>query len=72
MDKYMNAKKRFIVISNTEVANIESALTQQSAEPKILYMKSAKYSKRSTDGNLMESEDAKADLMAFLVSDDPV
>ena len=35
MDKYMNAKKRFIVVSNTEGTNIENALTQQSAEPKI-------------------------------------
>lgn len=71
MGKYMNAKKRFIVVSNTEGANFENALKQQSKEPEILYLKTGKYGKRSTAGDLMESEDAKADLVTFLISGDP-
>ena len=72
MDKYMSAKKRFIVVSNTEGANFENALAQQSTEPKILYLKTGRYGKRSTAGDLMDSEDAKDDLIAFLSLEDSV
>ena len=72
MDKYMSAKKRFIVVSNTEDANFENALAQQSTEPKILYLKTVRYGKRSTAGDLMDSEDAKDDLIAFLSLEDSV
>ena len=67
MQKYMEVPKRFIVISNTEGRNFENALKQQVAgEPDILYMKSGKYHKRSTAGDLMDAVDAKTDLKEFL------
>lgn len=69
MGKYTNAKKRFIIVSNTEGPNFENALKQQSSKPEILYLKTGKYGRRSTAGDLMESKDGKADLMAFLGSD---
>ena len=72
MAKYMNAKKRFIIVSNTEGINFENALKQQSPEPDILYLKTGKYGKRSTAGDLLESDAAKADLTAFLESANPV
>ena len=70
MSQYMSAKKRFIVVSNTEGLNFENALKQQSTEPKILYLKTVRYGKRSTAGDLMDSEDAKDDLIAFLSLED--
>lgn len=66
MDKYMNAKKRFIILSNTESDNFVNALKQQSDNPVIQYLKTGQYGKCSIAGNLMEAEAAKNDLIAFL------
>ena len=67
MKRYISVQKRFIVISNTEGDNFRNALQQQTnEEPVILYLKSGKYRKRSTAGDIMESEEAVADLMTFL------
>lgn len=69
LNRYMTIKKRFIVISNTENAEFKSALQQQTTEePEILYLKTSKYHKRSIAGDLLSSEDAQADLKAFLGS----
>lgn len=69
MQKYMEVPKRFIIISNTEGANFENAIRQQTkGELDILYMKTSKYGKRSTAGDIMESDAAQADLDAFLDS----
>lgn len=69
MEQYMNVPKRFIIVSNTE--GFEDAMRQQTnAEPDILYLKSRKYGKRSIMGDIMDSNDAQADLDAFLKSDD--
>ena len=68
MERYMNVRKRFIIISNTE--GFEDAMQQQTYEaPDILYLKSRKYGSRSIDGNMLESEAARADLDAFLAND---
>ena len=65
--KYMSVPKRFVVVSNTEGDNFVNALRQQTnEEPVILYLKSGKYRKRSTAGDIMDSVDAQADLRAFL------
>ena len=65
--KYLGVKKLFVVVSNTEGDNFRNALQQQTKEePKIMYMKTGKYKKRSTAGDIMDSEDAAADLRAFL------
>ena len=65
MERYMNVPKRFVVISNTE--GFEAAMQQQTSDkPKILYLKSGKYGKRSTDGDILESDAARQDLADFL------
>lgn len=64
---YMKIRKKFIIVSNTENDNFKNAAQQQTAaEPEMLYLKTGKYHKRSTAGDLMESDEAKADLQAFL------
>jgi len=73
MSKYRTVAKKFIIVSNPEGTNFENAVRSQVAdEPEIIYLKTGKYKKQSTAGDLMESEDAKADLIAFLDSTDPV
>lgn len=67
MKKYMSVPKRFIIVSNTEGASFANAMKQQvSGEPEMLYLKTGKYKKRSTAGDMMDSEEACADLKAFL------
>ncbi len=65
LQQYMNVRKWFIVVSNTE--GFETALMQQTAaQPDILYLKSKKYHTQSISGDILVSEAAKADLTAFL------
>ena len=69
MGQYMNVKKRFIIISNTETVMFDQAMRQQTKEdPDAVYLKSGKYGKRSTAGDILESAEAQADLKAFLNS----
>lgn len=69
MGKYMSVQKRFIIVSNTQGQNFEAAMMQQvNSEPDILYMKTGKYRKKSIDGDMLDSEEAKADLRGFLES----
>ena len=67
LQKYYSIKKKYIIVSNSENKIFLKAMEQQSAEPEILYLSSAAYGKTSIAGDLMESEQAKADLRAFLV-----
>ena len=69
MDKYTSARKRFIIINNSEETNLERAMMQQSVGPEILYMKSGTFGKKSIDGDIMESDDARARSKAFLNAD---
>lgn len=65
--RYMTAKKRFIIVSNSENAVFDQAMRQQvNSEPEVLYLKSGKYGKRSIAGDILESEQAVADLNAFI------
>lgn len=67
MRKYMDIPKRFVIVSNTEGPNFESALNQQvNGTPDIIYMKTGKYHKQSIAGDMMNAGDAQADLKAFL------
>ena len=67
MQEYMAVKKRFVIVSNTEGDNFVKAMSQQiQGEPEILYMKTSRYKKVSTAGDMLESEDARADLKQFL------
>lgn len=73
MGEYMGVKKRFIIVSNTQSDNFKNAVAQQTNEdPDMLYMKTAKYKKRSTAGDILDSEEAVADLKAFLDAYTPV
>lgn len=68
LNQYLSIPKRFIIVSNTE--GFEEVVQQQTnEEPRILYLKSRKYHKRSIDGDILDSVDATADLDAFLASD---
>ena len=65
MKEYINIPKKFIVVSNTE--GFEKPMQQQTnSEPEILYLKSGKYKKRSTAGDILDSEEAQKDLLEFL------
>ena len=66
MKKFMSICKKFIVVSNSENEMFYNAMAQQSANPQILYMKTSKYGKRSIDGDMLDSDEAKADLDGFL------
>ena len=68
--QYMSVPKRFIVVSNTENDNFRNAMQQQTAEePKMLYLKTGKYKRRSTAGDLMDCEEAVNDLSAVIEED---
>lgn len=69
MKQYMNVKKKFIVISNTESETFYSAMQQQTECPNIFYLKTGKYSKRSIDGDILDSAEDQTDLEAFLDTD---
>ena len=67
MQKYMSIPKRFIIISNTVSKKFEDAMQQQvDCQPDILYLKSSQYGKMSIAGDIMDSNDAMEDLIAFL------
>lgn len=70
MDDYMSAKKRFIIVSNSDGETFMDAMKQQTnGEPDILFLKSRKYGRRSTAGDLLDVEAAKNDLGEFLSLD---
>ena len=65
--KYLTIPKRFIMISNSVNDQFVNAMRQQiNGEPEMLYLMTGKYQKRSIAGDMMESEEAQADLKAFL------
>ena len=65
--KYRAPAKGFIIVSNTESECFVQALRQHTAgEIKPLYMKTGKYGKRSTAGDIRESQAARADLDSYL------
>lgn len=70
MELYNKLEKRFIFISNTESQAFELVAKQQYAEAgEVLYLKSGKYKKNSTAGDLMTSDAAKEDLFKFVAKD---
>lgn len=67
IQKYMDVRKRFIIVSNSENEVFRSAMEQQAKQPdEVLYLKTSKYGKRSIAGDILESPEAVADLNAFL------
>lgn len=69
MDRYMSVTKRFIIVSNSEDHFAEAMQQQTNEIPDILYFRSSKYGKQSIAGDIMDSDEAKADLEAFLCND---
>lgn len=66
-ERYMGISKKFIVVSNTEDIAFWKAMQQQAIDPQIIYMKTSKYSKCSVAGDMLASEIAQRDLLAFLI-----
>ena len=65
---YKKIKKRFIIVSNTEGFD-QYMQYQVNNTPDILYLKSSKYRKQSIAGDILDSEDARSALNAFLAFD---
>lgn len=69
--KYQSVPKRFVIVSNTESDFFTQSLRQQTnQEIKPLYLKTGKYGKRSTAGDILESDTARTDLISFLAEAD--
>jgi len=67
MRRYLNVRKRFIIVSNSETAIFQKAMEQQASDTsEVLYLKSSKYGARSIAGDILERLEAVADLDAFL------
>ena len=67
LDKYMQAKKKFIVISNTNTENFINVFSYHSSyEPDILFLSPKTYGKNSIDGNIMNNIEAKRAVIDFI------
>lgn len=66
--KYLAAKKKFIVVSNTNRDNFTSAFlyhVEENTQPDILFLSAKRFNKISISGNLMESEEAREIIKRF-------
>jgi len=67
LDAYLQVPKQFIVVSNTGTENFIEAMRQHTDhEPDILFLSAKRYGKSSIDGDILNSENAKADIRKFL------
>lgn len=66
LGQFMNARKKFIIVSNTENPAFLQAMQQQSKEPNMLFLKTGAYQKKSIAGDILTAEKAQEDLKAFL------
>lgn len=67
LDAYLNVPKHCIAVSSTDTENIAGAFAYQTAhDPDILFLSAEQYGKKSTDGDLMTSEKAMAEITAFV------
>lgn len=69
LQAYLAAKKKFIVVSNSNTAHFKDAFQYHVAEgqePDILYLSAKKFGCNSLDGNLMELETARNLVRAFV------
>lgn len=68
LNKYLYAKKKFIVVSNSEKDNFIHAFSYQTVDaPDILFLASYQYGKDSIAGDLPSSDVAMADVKKFLL-----
>ncbi|MBQ8813942.1 MAG: hypothetical protein IJZ85_05570 [Lachnospiraceae bacterium] len=69
LNEYLAAKKRFIVISNTNEDNFRNVFrqhVQEGSEPEVLFLSAKRYGRRSVDGDLMEEEQARQAVIEFI------
>ena len=67
LDIYLQKSKKFIVISSSNQENFKNILQYQTTmAPDILFLNSREFNQKSTDGKLMENEEAKNKLIQFL------
>lgn len=66
LERYMNIKKKFIIVSNAKSDLFYRAMEQQSGDPDIFYLSSDAYQKKSLAGDILTSPAACSDLEAFL------
>lgn len=69
LEKYLKVNKKFIVVSNTNYDNFEKVFMYQTeTKPNMLILSAKKYQLNSLDGNLMKNENARNDLIQFLIN----
>ena len=67
LDAYERIPKRSVIVSNTNRENFLAALSYHSeAAPDVLFLSAARYGKKSVAGDLLTSEEAAADIAAFV------
>lgn len=69
LERYLSAKKKFIVVSNTGRDNFTAAFryhVQEGAEPDILFLSAREFGRVSIRGDLMYSPEAQETLLRFL------
>lgn len=69
LNRYLEIKKRFIVVSNSCNVNFYNALKYQVKEnikPEILYLNSKKFNQNPLDGTLMNDKEAESVVFDFL------
>lgn len=73
LDKYLAAKKKFIVVSNTNRDNFIAAFRyhiEENSQPDILFLEARRFHKISIFGDLMKSEEARETVKQFAESKD--
>jgi len=64
---YEKVPKHVVVVSNTNESNFRQVLAYQSEEmPEMLFLSAKKYGKKSISGDLLDSEEAVKDIIAFV------
>ena len=67
---YFKIRKKFIVISNTNIENFKKAFSiqvEEGTEPEILFLQAKSFGKVSLDGDLMTSVQARKQVIDFIV-----
>ncbi len=70
LSAYDKARKRFIVVSNTEKNNFRKVFSYHVEEtPKILYLSASHYGKNSLAGDILFSDEARQDVKEFILDE---
>lgn len=68
LNAYVRVPKKAIVVSNTNQAHFEAALSYHAdPAPQLLFLSANRYGKASISGDLLSSEQAVADLRRFIL-----